>query len=162
MDRTFPRHIMFVEENGQGQQSLRRLLRWYASLDTEVGYCQGMGFLAGLFLTYMVEEQAFYTFYSILTVSIPYHSVLEETVTSSCAIENWLWSALSIPAQAHRDSEDIVRLRVSRKTASRRSMATPRKRGHSSNHVRHHLHTITTSHLTHWNVCIAGTSLSGR
>mmetsp|Transcript_26542 Transcript_26542/g.28945 ORF Transcript_26542/g.28945 Transcript_26542/m.28945 type:complete len:387 (+) Transcript_26542:70-1230(+) len=67
VDRTFPRHIMFVEENGQGQQSLRRLLRWYASLDTEVGYCQGMGFLAGLFLTYMVEEQAFYTFYSILT-----------------------------------------------------------------------------------------------
>ena len=59
---------MFVEAGGQGQTSLRRLLRWYAALDPEVGYCQGMGFIAGLFLTYMVEEHAFYTFYSVLTV----------------------------------------------------------------------------------------------
>jgi hypothetical protein len=68
IDRTFPRHVLFVENNGQGQLSLRKLLRWYAILDPEVGYCQGMGFLAGLFLTYMIEEHAFYTFYSVLTV----------------------------------------------------------------------------------------------
>lgn len=67
VDRTFPRHILFVEDDGLGQQSLRRILRWYAALDPEVGYCQGMGFLAGLFLTYMIEEHAFYTFYSVLT-----------------------------------------------------------------------------------------------
>jgi hypothetical protein len=72
IDRTFPRHILFVENNGQGQLSLRKLLRWYAILDPEVGYCQGMGFLAGLFLTYMIEEHAFYTFYSVLTVRNTY------------------------------------------------------------------------------------------
>jgi TBC1 domain family member 10 len=31
-----------------------------------VGYCQGMGFIAGLFLTYMSEEDAFYMFYAAL------------------------------------------------------------------------------------------------
>jgi hypothetical protein len=69
IDRTFPRHVMFVEDGGLGQTSLRRLLQWYAALDPEVGYCQGMGFIAGLFLTYMIEEQAFYAFYGVLTVS---------------------------------------------------------------------------------------------
>ncbi|RYY85076.1 TBC domain-containing protein [archaeon] len=39
-----------------------------------MGYCQGMGFLAGLFLTYMIEEDAFYTFYAVLTrgMGVPY------------------------------------------------------------------------------------------
>lgn len=60
---------MFVEENGLGQTSLRHLLHWYAALDPDVGYCQGMGFIAALFLTYMIEEQAFYTFYTVLNVS---------------------------------------------------------------------------------------------
>ncbi len=72
IDRTFPRHVMFVEDGGIGQSSLRRLLQWYAALDPEVGYCQGMGFIAGLFLTYMIEEQAFYAFYATLMVSRPY------------------------------------------------------------------------------------------
>jgi hypothetical protein len=31
-------------------------------IDREVGYCQGMGFIAGLLLNYMVEEEAFLTF----------------------------------------------------------------------------------------------------
>ncbi len=68
IDRTFPRHVMFIENEGIGQQSLRRLLQWYAVLDPEVGYCQGMGFLAGLFLQYMPEDKAFYCLYSVLQV----------------------------------------------------------------------------------------------
>lgn len=39
-----------------GQQSLLRVLRAYAVYDTEVGYCQGMNFLAGLLLTWMPSE----------------------------------------------------------------------------------------------------------
>jgi hypothetical protein len=66
IDRTFPRHELFVEAQGAGQRSLRNLLQWYAVLDPEVGYCQGMGFIAGLFLTYMSEEDAFYMFYAAL------------------------------------------------------------------------------------------------
>ena len=70
IDRTFPSHVIFAQSDGSGQNALRNLLRWYASLDPEAGYCQGMGFVAGLFLTYMIEEEAFFTFYSILTVSL--------------------------------------------------------------------------------------------
>jgi len=66
VDRTFPRHVQFIENEGDGQQSLRRLLQWYAVLDPAVGYCQGMGFIAALFLTYMQEEDAFYCFYATL------------------------------------------------------------------------------------------------
>ena len=83
---------MFVDNNGYGQTSLRRLLQmcvflitvsWdvifnrefsdfdnrYASLDPEVGYCQGMAFVAALFLTYMPEDHAFYCLYATLMVS---------------------------------------------------------------------------------------------
>lgn len=49
-----------------GQNNLRRLLLLYASLDPEVGYCQGMGFPAALFLTYLSFDHAFYIFYSVL------------------------------------------------------------------------------------------------
>lgn len=38
----------------------------YASIDPEVGYCQGMGFIAGLLLTYMPEETAFYCFGALM------------------------------------------------------------------------------------------------
>lgn len=66
IDRTFPRHIIFLDKNGAGQQSLRNILRWYAVLDEAVGYCQGMAFIAGLFLSYMPEERAFYSLVGIL------------------------------------------------------------------------------------------------
>ena len=39
-----------------GKKSLLRVLRAYAVYDTEVGYCQGMNFLAGLLLTWMPNE----------------------------------------------------------------------------------------------------------
>jgi hypothetical protein len=59
---------MFYDEAGPGQESLRQVLIWYASQDPEVGYCQGMGFIAALLLSYMVPEDAFYCFYAVLTV----------------------------------------------------------------------------------------------
>jgi hypothetical protein len=44
----------------QGQVALRRVLRAYSYYDREVGYCQGMNFIAGMFLTLMSEEEAFW------------------------------------------------------------------------------------------------------
>lgn len=67
IDRTFPRHAMFIEKDGPGQQSLRRLLRWYAAIDLEVAYCQGMGFPAALLLTYLPEESAFHVLTAALS-----------------------------------------------------------------------------------------------
>lgn len=58
---------MFIEKDGPGQQSLRRLLRWYAAIDQEVAYCQGMGFPAALLLTYLPEDRAFQVFVAALS-----------------------------------------------------------------------------------------------
>jgi hypothetical protein len=45
---------------GHGQNSLRRVLRAYSMYDTEVGYCQGMNYIAAMFLTFLSEEKAFW------------------------------------------------------------------------------------------------------
>ncbi|KAI8114040.1 hypothetical protein M9434_002166 [Picochlorum sp. BPE23] len=55
--RTFPEHPLFGFE--QGQKSLFNLLKAYSLHDLEVGYCQGMAFVAGLLLFFVPEEQAF-------------------------------------------------------------------------------------------------------
>ncbi|KAL0055234.1 hypothetical protein WJX82_009129 [Trebouxia sp. C0006] len=52
--RTFPNAARFATE--AGKLSLLRVLRAYAVYDTEVGYCQGMNFLAALLLTWMPNE----------------------------------------------------------------------------------------------------------
>jgi len=49
-----------------GQASLRRVLKAYSVYDREVGYCQGMNFLAGMFLTLMPEEEAFWLMVSVM------------------------------------------------------------------------------------------------
>ena len=43
-----------------GQAKLRRVLRAYSIYDSEVGYCQGMNFIAGMFITFVDEEDAFW------------------------------------------------------------------------------------------------------
>ena len=87
--RTFPRHAFFADnyvniagvstdkddddssipdllcEKG-GQASLRRVLRAYSILDHEVFYCQGMNFIAAMFLTVMTEEEAFWLLVNIM------------------------------------------------------------------------------------------------
>ena len=52
-----PRQIL--EARG-GQASLRRVLKAYSVYDRDIGYCQGMNFIAGMFLTLMPEEEAFW------------------------------------------------------------------------------------------------------
>lgn len=51
--RTFPTHYMFRRASTGGQTALRKVLRAYSAYRPDVGYCQGMGFLAGLLLSYM-------------------------------------------------------------------------------------------------------------
>ncbi|XP_073988097.1 rab GTPase-activating protein 1-like [Rhodnius prolixus] len=59
INRTFPAHDFFKESGGGGQDALFRLSKAYAVHDTEVGYCQGLSFLAATLLLHMPEEQAF-------------------------------------------------------------------------------------------------------
>lgn len=64
LDKMHHHHPDEVPKNFQdatgGQAALRRVLRAYSVHDRDVGYCQGMNFIAGMFLTFMNEEQAFW------------------------------------------------------------------------------------------------------
>ena len=53
-------HCTIRATTQSGQAALRRVLRAYSYYDPEVGYCQGMNFIAGMFLTLMTEEEAFW------------------------------------------------------------------------------------------------------
>ncbi|CAL8331646.1 unnamed protein product [Merluccius merluccius] len=59
LGRTFPTHPYFQAQLGAGQLSLYNLLKAYSLLDPEVGYCQGLSFIAGVLLLHLEEEQAF-------------------------------------------------------------------------------------------------------
>ncbi|XP_052789504.1 ecotropic viral integration site 5 ortholog-like isoform X2 [Mya arenaria] len=57
--RTFPEHDFFKEKDGLGQESLFHVMKAYSLHDREVGYCQGSGFIVGLLLMQIPEEEAF-------------------------------------------------------------------------------------------------------
>lgn len=51
--RTFPNHSYFMSPLGPGQLGLYNLLKAYSLLDEEVGYCQGLSFIAGVLLLHV-------------------------------------------------------------------------------------------------------------
>jgi hypothetical protein len=66
INRTFPNHVMYRDKHAFGQDSLLSVLRAYSVFNPEVGYCQGMGFICGLLLMYMDEEDAFLMLVTLL------------------------------------------------------------------------------------------------
>ena len=66
LDRTFPLCYMFREKYGNGQRKLYKVLSSYSKYNTEVGYVQGMGFMAAIFLIYMNEESSFFMLHSLM------------------------------------------------------------------------------------------------
>ncbi|XP_077214512.1 ypt/Rab-GAP domain of gyp1p superfamily protein isoform X2 [Tasmannia lanceolata] len=75
ISRTFPSHVFFQQRHGPGQRSLYNVLKAYSVYDRDVGYVQGMGFLAGLLLLYMSEEDAFWLLVALLKGAI--HAPME-------------------------------------------------------------------------------------
>ncbi|XP_021887995.1 EVI5-like protein isoform X2 [Carica papaya] len=63
------------ERHGPGQRSLYNVLKAYSVYDRDVGYVQGMGFLAGLLLLYMSEEDAFWLLVALLKGAV--HAPME-------------------------------------------------------------------------------------
>lgn len=58
---------MFRDKAGAGQKSLRNLLRAYALHNPTLGYCQGMGMVAGTLLMWpCADEEAFWCFVAML------------------------------------------------------------------------------------------------
>jgi hypothetical protein len=63
INRTFPAHDFFKEAGGLGQDSLYRISKAYAVYDSEVGYCQGLSFLAATLLLHVstvITEQCYH------------------------------------------------------------------------------------------------------
>merc|ERR1719320_57495 len=49
------------------EEEVRSVLEAYACYDREIGYCQGMGYLATLFLIYLSEEDAFWILAAVMS-----------------------------------------------------------------------------------------------
>lgn len=81
--RTYPTHYLFrskIEEDDMmnssailcedftpdGIDALRRILYAYSIYDNEIGYCQGMNFIAAMFLTFLPEEESFWFLVAIM------------------------------------------------------------------------------------------------
>ncbi|GAB4827452.1 hypothetical protein Ancab_034336 [Ancistrocladus abbreviatus] len=75
ISRTFPSHVFFQQRHGPGQRSLYNVLKAYSVFDRDVGYVQGMGFIAGLLLLYMSEEDAFWLLVALLKGAV--HAPME-------------------------------------------------------------------------------------
>lgn len=68
IDRSFPSHKMFMEgtnEGKEGRAALFRVLAVYAMYNPQVSYCQGMSYIAGMFLMNMEEEASFWCLVSM-------------------------------------------------------------------------------------------------
>ncbi|XP_055687734.1 rab GTPase-activating protein 1-like isoform X2 [Lutzomyia longipalpis] len=57
--RTYPAHRFFRDSGGFGQDALYKVSKAYAVYDSEVGYCQGLSYIAASLLLHMPEEEAF-------------------------------------------------------------------------------------------------------
>ena len=66
LDRTFPECEFFKEKYGNGQRQLYKVLCNYSKYNQEIGYVQGMAFIAALLLTYMDEERTFFMLHSLM------------------------------------------------------------------------------------------------
>jgi len=62
LSRCFPQHEMFKDAEGEGQKMLGMVLKAYSLYDTEIGYCQGMAFVAGVLLMNMPVKDSFCVF----------------------------------------------------------------------------------------------------
>ncbi|XP_022670532.1 small G protein signaling modulator 3-like [Varroa jacobsoni] len=69
--RTLPNNICFAKKDSTGIPRLRRILRGIAWLYPDIGYCQGMGMVAGTLLLFLEEEDAFWLLCTIIEDLLP-------------------------------------------------------------------------------------------
>ena len=68
LNRTFPQISFFSKK--EFISSLKNILYAYSQKDHDLGYSQGMAFLAAMFLLYFDEETSFWAFHSVMTNDI--------------------------------------------------------------------------------------------
>ncbi|MCJ1310657.1 hypothetical protein MMC25_004323 [Agyrium rufum] len=57
--RSYPGVDMFRDPKGDGQQMLGKVLNAFSLWDSEIGYCQGLGFVVGPLIMHMADRDAF-------------------------------------------------------------------------------------------------------
>ena len=72
VNRTFPELKFFKEKHSYGQVELYNVLKAFTILNPEVGYCQGMGFIAGILLSHMNEIDTFNCFTVLMSEKSEY------------------------------------------------------------------------------------------
>ena len=66
LSRSMPNHVYFAEALGSGQKALFAVLKCLALSFPEVGYVQGMNFLAAALMTYTTPEDSFAIMVSLM------------------------------------------------------------------------------------------------
>lgn len=104
LHRTFPQHEMFLERTGVGQTQMREVLRAYALHNPSLGYCQGMGMVAGMLLMHTMAPTAFCMLVRLLD-QVSRAVELWEELVMSCG-RSWLYLA------THRYTAIFVSTRI--------------------------------------------------
>ncbi|KAJ1919296.1 hypothetical protein H4219_002058 [Mycoemilia scoparia] len=111
--RCYPEHSMFRRHSGLGQAQLRRILCAYSQHNPEVGYCQGMGRLVGLFLMQggVEEEEAFWMTASVVDQYLPgYYTPNMETLRVHATVFEMLLRDHNPTLFNHLKSQECVPL----------------------------------------------------
>ncbi|RWS31412.1 TBC1 domain family member 4-like protein [Leptotrombidium deliense] len=102
LGRTFPKHPYYAQPLGAGQLSLFNLLKAYSLFDKEVGYCQGLSFVAGILLLHMNEDDAFEMMKHLLF----FHGLRKQYTPDMSALQMQLYKLTRLLYDFHRDLYD--------------------------------------------------------
>jgi hypothetical protein len=108
ISQTFPSHLYFQPRHGPGQRSLCNVLKAYSVYDRDVGYVQGMGFLAALLLIYMSEEDAFWLLVALLKGAV--HVPMEGLYLAGLPLEEGTFFETKVSTEVAHPTMKIGRL----------------------------------------------------
>ena len=99
LGRTFPTHMYFAASLGPGQLALYNLLKAYSLLDAQVGYCQGLSFIAGVLLLHLDERDA----YCLLRHLMLQLGLRRQYLPDMAALQVQLYQIARLLRDSHRD-----------------------------------------------------------
>ena len=103
MGKESPSNIMnlvcLLKLIGPGQLALYNLLKSYSLLDSEVGYCQGLSFIAGVLLLHLDESEA----YCMLRYLMLDLGLRRQYLPDMAALQTQLYQMARLLRDLHRD-----------------------------------------------------------
>ncbi|XP_078439312.1 uncharacterized protein LOC144709612 [Wolffia australiana] len=91
LPRTFPGHPWI--NSAEGQASLRRVLVAYSFRDSNVGYCQGLNYVAGMLLLVMTSEEDAFWMLAVLVEDLLVNDCYADNLYG-CHVEQRVFKAL--------------------------------------------------------------------